>query len=276
MTAPDPTTLRGQLRAWFDSPLGRSLQAVEAYNLRAVLPTLYGTVAVQLGSIGKLDLMDACTAPARIVLDVLSNAPRNGQVKQTTDVGLVGAAPSWVLGTPDALPFDTRSVDVALLPHTLDFSPEPHQVLREVNRCLGPEGHVVILGFNLMSLWGVRRLLTSQPRPMPWRGNFLSLGRIKDWLALLDFEFTHGSMLYYRPPLQRESIMERLYFLDQAGDRWWPLMAAVYLVVAKKRVMGVTPLPVAWKTKRMGVGVTEPVARRLLQRTNERCFRRYG
>ena len=60
---------RRQLREWFDSPLGRSLQALEAHHLRAVLPNLYGTVAAQLGHIGKLDLMDSCIAPTRILLD---------------------------------------------------------------------------------------------------------------------------------------------------------------------------------------------------------------
>jgi len=46
------------------------------------------------------------------------------------------------------------------------------------------------------------------------------------------------------------------------GDRWWPLMAAVYVVVAKKRVAGVTPLPLKWKKRRLVVPVvTEPAAR---------------
>lgn len=251
-----------QLLQWFDSPLGRSLQAVEAHRLRAVLPTLYGTVALQLGRIGKLDLLDACVAPTRVVVDI--DAPRTSTPKKNRHVEqlLTGSRTSLVLGEADALPLDERSVDVALLPHTLDFCDDPHPVLREVSRVLRPDGHVVILGFNAMSLWGVRRMIARRPRTAPWSGHFFRLPRVKDWLALLDFECTHGSMLYYRPPLRRETMMERLYFLEKAGDRWWPMMAAVYLIVAKKRVFGMTPLPITWKTRKTSrlVG-TEPAVR---------------
>lgn len=250
--------VRVELCRWFDSPLGCSLQAVEANHLRGVLANLYGTVAVQLGRIGRLDLMDACVAPTRIMLDLVAE-PRNVLVR----------------GFPELLPFDTKSVDVALLPHTLDFCADPHQVLREVNRILSPEGHVVILGFNPASLWGLRRLFTHKPRRAPWCGHFFRLTRVKDWLSLLEFELTHGSMLYYRPPLARESMMERLHFMDKTGDRWWPLVAAVYLVVAKKRVPGVTPLPLKWKTEAaVGHAAAEPTGRVITvnfrQRRNQR------
>jgi SAM-dependent methyltransferase len=152
-----------------------------------------------------------------------------------------------------------------ILPHTLDFCDDPHQVLREVSRVLRPEGHVVILGFNPMSMWGFRRLVARRPRPAPWCGKFFRLARIKDWLALLDFETTHGMMLYYRPPLRNEGFMHRLHFLDKMGDRWWPMMAGVYLVVAKKRVVGVTPLPLSWKTNRaVAAGAAQPAARGMI------------
>ncbi len=134
-------------------------------------------------------------------------------------------------------------------------------VLREVHRVLTPEGHIVILGFNPLSLWGLWRL-AARRRGIPWCGQFISLLRLKDWLALLDFELTHGSMLYYRPPLQHEGLRDRLYFLEKIGDRWWPLAAAVYLLVAKKRVLGVTPLVPAWRDKRaLRARATQPAAK---------------
>lgn len=269
--APTATELSAQTQAWFDSPLGRSLQAVEAHRLREVLAPLYGKIALQLGRIGQFDLLDASSAPSRLLLDPLVVPETHPPTEPET--ALVVPHACQVCGTPDALPFDDRSIDVALLPHTLDFAVEPHQVLREVSRVLVPEGHVVILGFNWLSLWGLRRALTARPRPMPWRGNFFSLVRVKDWLSLLDFECTSGGMLYYRPPFARENLMERFAFLEQAGDRWWPLMAAVYLVVAKKRVFGMTPLPLAWKTKAALGGTTVPAVRSALrQQTRARPY----
>ena len=237
--------LRQSLRAWFDSPLGRSLLAIETNQLRTVLPRLYGLVTLQLGSLGKMDMMEGCHTPTRVVLDLL----RNGET-------------TTVQGVPEAIPFDTRSVDVALLPHTLDFADDPHQVLREVDRILVPEGHVVILGFNPLSFWGLRRTFATPRGHVPWCGNFLRLARLKDWLRLLEYELMGGRMMYYRPPLQNDRLMDRLYFLDAVGDRWWPMMAAAYVVVAKKRVFGVTPLRARWRRKSViRPGLSEPVVR---------------
>jgi SAM-dependent methyltransferase len=237
--------LRQSLRAWFGSPLGRSLLASETNQLQTVLPRLYGLVTLQLGSLGKMDMMEGCHTPTRVVLDLL----RNGET-------------TTVQGVPEAIPFDTRSVDVALLPHTLDFSDDPHQVLREVDRILVPEGHVVILGFNPLSFWGLRRTFATPRGHVPWCGNFLRLARLKDWLRLLEYELMGGRMMYYRPPLQNDRLMNRLYFLDAVGDRWWPMMAAAYIVVAKKRVFGVTRLRARWRRKSViRPGLSEPVVR---------------
>jgi len=54
-----------------------------------------------------------------------------------------------------ALPFAAASIDLVLLPHVLEFASNPHQVLREVERVLVPEGQVVIAGFNPISLFGL-------------------------------------------------------------------------------------------------------------------------
>ncbi len=232
-TGPD---LRRHLCEWFDEPLGRSLQAIESHRLREVWPHLYGTTALQLGCIGAMDLLDCCVAPTRIILD----PPGAAAVRSR----------AMVVGTPEALPFDTRSIDLVLLPHTLEFCADPHQVLREVERVLTPEGCAVILGFNPFSLWGAWRLLSRRSKRIPWCGHFIQLPRIKDWLKLLDFELTRGHMLYYRPPLRNEAVMDRLFFLDKIGDRWWPMAGAVYLLVARKRVAGMMPLRPVWKTQR--------------------------
>ncbi|MDH5648937.1 MAG: class I SAM-dependent methyltransferase [Gammaproteobacteria bacterium] len=238
-------SLHNQILYWFDQPLGRSLQALEARHIRQALPRLYGTVALQVGRVGRLDLMTTAVPPTRILLD--------------RDIGRSRCS---VKGTPDSLPFESKSVDLVILPHTLDFTEQPRQVLREVHRVLSPEGHVIILGFNPMSAWGLWRLIARYRSAMPWRGNFLKLSRIKDWLDLLDFELAQGRMLYYRPPLQKSRFRDRLAFLEKIGDRWWPMGAAVYMVVAKKRVLGMTPLQPSWYGRKAVVsGMAEPAAK---------------
>jgi len=246
MSAPD-SVRRIDLCEWFGRFPGRSLLAVEAHALRSVWPSLFGKTVVQLGSLGDLDLLDDCNAPVRALLDL---------------PGSPGPDMPRVHSLPEELPFDQRSVDIVLLPHTLEFAADPHQVLREVSRVLSPEGHVVILGFNPFSLWGLRRLLARRQRPTPWNGNFLHLNRLKDWLKLLNFDLVQGGMLYYRPPLSSEAAMDRLRFLDQAGNRWWPMAGAVYLLVAKKRVLGMTALRPEWRSAPgFGKAVARPALR---------------
>jgi len=222
---------RQQLLAWFEQPLAKSLLACEAERLRALLPGLYASNVLQLGPMGGIDLFESCNAPQRILLDTIP-----------------GSRDCSVQALPENLPFDHNSIDMVLLPHTLDFCVDPHQVLREVGRVLMPESHVVILGFNPYSFWGLKRsLVRPRRRQAPWNGHFISLHRMKDWLKLLQFEVTHGSMMYYRPPMQKTTSLDRLRALDKLGDRWWPMMGGAYLLAAKKRVEGMTPIQSRWK-----------------------------
>lgn len=241
----DRTTLCSDVYDWFEQPLGQAIQACEALQLRQVLANLFGTLALQVGRPGSRDLLEPSVIPTKAYLDIHRDPARN-----------------LVMGLPEALPFDTKSVDVILLPHTLDFSPDPARVLREVHRVLTPEGHVVILGFNPFSLWGMWRILARRSGKVPWCGQFLSLLRLRDWLSLLDCEVTEGSMLFYRPPVNNERIMDRLFFLDKMGDRWWSLAAGVYLLVAKKRMLGVTPIRPQWKKNRAANNAASQTATR--------------
>ncbi len=213
-----------RLRTWFGGSLGESLEALEAHRLREILPALAGTFAVQVGWLGRRDLLESSPTAVHVLVDA---DPVPGPAQ-------------WVQSCGEALPFDSKSVQVVLLPHALDLSAAPHQVLREAHRILVPEGHIVILGFNPVSLWRLPCLW--RRARAPWCGDWIGIRRLKDWLSLLEFELTQGSMLYYRPPLKRQRWMDRLFFLERMGDRWWPLGAAVYVLVARKRVAGMTPV----------------------------------
>lgn len=244
----DPVGVNARLRDWFARPLGRSLLALEMHQLREILARLYGPVALQVGCLGKLDMIQASAAALRMVLD---HPP------------LEGAAPQ-IIAQSEALPFAPKSVDVLLLPHTLDFDRSPHAALREAQRVLAPEGYVVVIGFNPISLWGVWRLVVGWRGRIPWCGRFYSLVRIKDWLYLLGFQIENVHRLYFRPPVTADALRDRLYFLERAGGRAWPVMAAVYVVIARKTELGVTPIVPAWKRRRaVAPGLADPVARNM-------------
>ena len=138
------------------------------------------------------------------------------------------------------LPFANESLDLVVLPHVLEFAADPHQILREVDRVLRPEGRLIISGFNPASLWGARQYLSrliGNPY-LPRDGQFISLIRVKDWLQLLNFSLDRGHFGCYKFPLQGHAAMARMDFLESMGNRWWPIFGAVFLVSAIKRQQG--------------------------------------
>ncbi len=242
--------IRQRLRDWYTRFMGRTLLDMERDQLAGVLTTVFGYHAIQVGCLLGDDLLALTRITHRVVMDP---DPTENICTQ-------------VYAYPDALPVMSDSVDLVILPHTLEFERMPHEILREADRVLIPEGHVVILGFNPWSFWGLRRLFTlwrQQPGP-PWCGHFLSMTRTKDWLALLGFDVIHCSQFFYRPPIQHEPTMRRLRFMEKLGARFWPRFGGAYLLVARKRVVALTPIKPRWRPRRALVGdLAEPTAHRV-------------
>ena len=147
------------------------------------------------------------------------------------------------------LPFAANSIDLVVMPHILEFHDDPHQILREVERVLIPDGQLVITGFNPLSLWGLRQRLTQSKNEFPANGHYISVLRLKDWLQLLSFEVDRGNFGCYAPPCRQESWFKRLHFMEAAGDRWWSFAGGVYLLRAVKRVRGMRIILPTWKQK---------------------------
>ena len=153
-----------------------------------------------------------------------------------------------VVHEPTEMPFASQSLDLIVLPHVLEFSIEPHQVLREVERVLIPEGRLIICGFNPASLWGVRQItgrLSGAPF-LPLEGEFISVPRLKDWLKLLNLEVDDGHFGCYAPPCRTDAWLQRFGFFEKAGAQWWPYLGAVYMVQAVKRVKAMRLIGPVW------------------------------
>ncbi len=151
---------------------------------------------------------------------------------------------------PLQLPLASQSLDLVVLPHTLESHLDAHHVLREAERVLRPEGQVVISGFNSLSLWGLRRKFSRRRAGSPWDARFIGLLRLKEWLQLLGFELNGGRFGCYAPPFAQARWHERFAFMEKAGARWWPILGGVYVVRAVKRVHGMRLVTPAWRKER--------------------------
>lgn len=226
---------------WLASPPGRYLVAREQAYFDEAVADIFGYHALQLG-LEQVDLLRASRIPLRV-----RAGPR----------GAVGLRMDF-----RDLPVDSNSIDLMVLPHTLGFSANPHQVVREVARVLRPEGHVVISGFNPLSLWGLRRSVGNR-RDFPWSGNFIHLPRVKDWFALVGLEIVAGSMACYAPPCAEQKWLDRFGFMEKAGDRWWPIAGGVFFLQAIKRVRGMRLIVPKWGDRTVPQKSLTPVPERV-------------
>lgn len=239
------------LRNWFGSTPGQELLAMEQVCLEQMLAECFGYYLLQVGCLGlQMDPLRMSRIKSQVVL-----VPNEGDAYSS----------QCVVSDPQYLPIASDSIDTVLLAHTLDFSRDPHQLLREAERVLIPEGHVIIVGFNPWSLWGAWRILRMRSRKIPWCGHFISPWRMRDWLSLLGFEIKAEQGLMFRPPLRQTRMMQRLGFLERAGGYFWSPLSGVYVILAVKRVSRLTPIKPAWKLRprRIRGGMVEPTARNI-------------
>lgn len=239
-----------RLSGWYASPLGKSLEQAELSAVRDALGTLFGFHLLLVSPPWKGSPLDACRISHPIHMPLVWQ-------QEMTD------PPTSLIGAPETLPILTDSLDAIILPHTLEFVGKPHEVLREVDRCLIPEGHVLILGFNPYGLWGLWRLLYGWRRRLPWTGRFISQARVRDWLELLGFDTLSCRPLLFRPPLQSLAATRHLQIFERLADRGWPMPAAGYQLLARKRVVGMTPIRPRWRPRRSLIagGLIEPTRR---------------
>jgi SAM-dependent methyltransferase len=211
------------LDAWFAGPLGQTLLAAERAAAATALEQVFGTQFLQIGQWG----------PVEGFLP-LARTPRRALIAEP------GARGDCVCHA-SALAVQSQSVDAVLLPHTLEFEPEPHEVLREVARVLAGEGHLLVLGFEPAGAWGLRHYGSQAGFP-PGLVRMLSRARLRDWLRLLGFEVLEARRFLHSPPVERLQGGALARALERGGARCGGRLGSAYLLKAKKRVYTLTPL----------------------------------
>lgn len=257
---------------WLDTATGRSLLRQESSRVQLALESLFGDQFLQVGVWGG------------------SEFRQFARTKRTTVAGENIADGPDLVTAANCLGIANDSIDIVLLPHVLEAHEDPHGVLRELDRVLRADGHVVILGFNPVSLWGLRHLLSRRRFP-PGCRRLISEYRLRDWLGLLDFSVDHSSFHYFPAPIlrrsrgvknrskpgphagtkpQRDPARRANRFLRamrlslaaalQAWRRHAPF-AGCYMLVARKSLYTLTPIRPTWALQRRFVSGLNPTTR---------------
>lgn len=214
---------------WSDLPQGRFVQKQIERHLNQWWPRVFGYHLLKVGQLSAEIDSSACT------------------IKHQINLGVEGLR-QGVIADIHHLPFSENSLDGVLLAHTLDFTHDPHQILREAHRALIPNGYLCITGFNPLSLTGVTRFLPKMRRSAIGQARFFNPNRICDWLQLLGCEVVSDNRFIYGS-LSRHPTYFKNRWAPAITHHYLSRLGAVYLIVARKRELPLTPIKPKWKVK---------------------------
>lgn len=231
---PDFASWLPQIRDWFQTDLGRQMLEREQKIVDEMMTSVFGYHLLQVGLLPNKALYGKAEASHKFMM--LPDVSHEGN-----ESILVGAA--------DVLPLASECIDAVILHHALDFSEQPHQVLREASRVLRPGGKLLIIGFNPSSLWGFYRALVKNRKPVPWGAWFIRHRRLSDWLTLLELKEEQHQGGFYRPPLASEGWMRRLHWLESLGNKYLNHNGGFYVFLATKETFSMTPINSSWRRR---------------------------
>jgi SAM-dependent methyltransferase len=232
------------LQRWWQDALGAALLGAESELLAEALEDVFGWEFLQVGAWGDARELLAGSRTRRQTIIAATRFERGPDV----------------IGRASQLPIVSDSIDAVLLPHTLEFAADPYSIVREVDRVLGAEGQLIVMGFRPWSLWGLRARASRSGFP-PGMRRVLSRRRVQDWLELLGYEIVSARRYLYASPWSHP-------LAGEAGGKILrrglvnPLPAGAYLLKARKRVYTLTPVRPRFREKTPVIGrLVKPTTR---------------
>jgi SAM-dependent methyltransferase len=224
--------------------LGSGLLAAEHKMLTRLLCHHFGKYALLIGVPHQVDLLSTSQLPSRFLVSPMAHHARiSGLIESDFH----------------ELPIMTGSIDLVLLPHTLEFIDNPRQLLAEACRIVKPEGLIAICGFNPYGMWSMKKILKKN-KEVPWSSRRIPANKIKNWLHLADFQLEKQKCFLFRPPINQKTIYGKLHFLEQFGKYCYPSFGSVYIVLARAKVAPLTPIRLKWKQELSTVSIPTSIS----------------
>lgn len=173
---------------------------------------------------------------------------QESRVANQFSLGVLPGEQASIVGTPEQLPFALNNLDLVVASHALDCTRSPHQVLREIERVLVPEGHCILIGFNPISFKGLAQLRYLH-NPKARHCQFYSTFRVREWLSVLGFEVCETASAGFCPVFAGDYLFKRAGWLDRLGSQYRLMTGNVYIIHVQKKVSNMTPLLPSRKVK---------------------------
>jgi ubiquinone/menaquinone biosynthesis C-methylase UbiE len=236
------------LSAWYKTQSGQATLSKLDEQCAEVLSEIFGYYAIETGVLsGQHSLLQQTRIATTFTLidKVGSNLFSVASKKRVEGDQLETF--SSLISSNEQLPLATDNIDLVLGTHVLELSKDPHQVLREIDRVLVPEGHCILIGFNPFAISGLAKQLRSKISRKEASFKLRSASRVRDWFSLLGFEVLDVSYMGLRPNVKNKKIFESLAKLEDWAEIAGPLLGKLYMIHVKKQVVAMTPYKKVWR-----------------------------
>lgn len=240
------------LRKWYLTPRGQMLFKQESRLVDDAICNLFGYYLVQLGCSASCSWVERSRVSNKIILDAHLDAELVSRWRaELSQSSQKKSMVYWAKTDLNYLPLRKDSVDVMLLPHTLETVRDPYYLLRQVDTHLVAEGHVVLTGFNPLACATLKSKLGKEGAHFR-DAKLVNSGRVVEWLQVLGYEIeqvTFSTISCFSGTTERETmtgwrLLERTEkLLSRIGFRF----GNVYCIVARKRVDSPKMVGATWQ-----------------------------
>ena len=226
--------------SWQDLPNGDTILSAIEETLQPWWQKFFGYHLLKVGALSH----DINTQESHIKNQVTCCSSKN-----CTNLEVENGTSSCAVAELDDLPILDHSVDVCLLSHALEFSLDPHHVIREANRVIIPNGYLIVTGFNPFSLAGLNRWIPYRKKKTPWNEHFFTPMRVKDWLHLMGYEIIADERILHSSLVGKIKQHGMANYWRKFAGNYLTSLGAVYVIIAKKRVLPLTPIKPKWQIR---------------------------
>ena len=235
-----PTEL---ISRWYETPMGERMAEDLAACLGRLADDAFGYHAVMVGAV----------LPRVPRLRIRARTQVAATVEELAETPLMAVQADF-----DYLPIETESADLVIALHVLESSREPHEIMRELDRIIRPEGRVLIVGVNPVSLWHLQKSWQQSwlgrekmAQTGHLAGQHRAAWRVVDWLRLLGYDVQSVEHLGGMCPTTRPRFYDKMSSLRTLSSKWLWFMQGFYVIDAVRRVSTPTAIRPAFRLPRM-------------------------
>jgi len=145
-----------------------------------------------------------------------------------------------------ALPYANESIDLAILPHVLEFSSEPKIIIDQVSQCLSRHGKLLLFSLSPSSqLLAVNKKIKIKP---------ISAYATKQIILQAGLEIISSQSFF--SPLSYAPKSKLMQFIDQVVTPYIPFLCNAYFIIAQKTTIPSTPMPLkSYATQKLSLAL---------------------